>query len=80
MPYERNTFFFVSLPEPAMEAILKHTVQKSVEDCAKLHDGSCLLNLPMDADIPPQLQHLASYTHAEMKVEKAIREVGRDEF
>lgn len=78
IPYEKNTYFFVSLPEPAMDAILEHTVEGTIDDAAKLFDGSYLIKLPIDIPVPAPLSHLTSYNHAGMLIEKAIREQGRE--
>jgi len=75
-----NTYFFISLPEPAMNAILEHTVEKDLINAALLWDGSYLLKLPVNATIPPILTSHTPYTHSEMKIEKAIREQGRPEI
>lgn len=78
-PYERNTYFFIRLPEPAFNAILKHTIE-SKESAIKLWDDSYLVKLPMDADIPSVLNAYTPYNHADMLIEKAIREQGRPQL
>lgn len=75
--YDRNTYFFLTLPEPALNAILAHCVEKTVDNVGKLYDGSYLVKLPMDAPIPSVLQNKTPYTHAEMIIERNKREAGR---
>ena len=70
-PYERNTYFILDLPLAAVNALLKHCVGTSP---LELYDGSYLVKLPMDADIPEAFNAHTALTHAEMKVEKGIRE------
>lgn len=77
--YDYNKYFFIKLPEPAMEAIMSHTIEKTVSNAAKLYDGSYLIKLPMKAKVPNVLKSHTAYTHSEMKIEKAKREKDRPE-
>ena len=71
-------YFFISLPEPSMDAILEKCVSKELVTQAKLWDGSYLVKV--EGDIPNVFNAYAPYPHAEMKVEKAIREQGRPQL
>ena len=78
--YDKNTYFFISLPEPAFEAILEHCVSKKIENTRKLYDGSYIVKLPMNAITPSVLSSYKQYTHAETLIEIAIREKGRPQL
>lgn len=77
LPYDYNKYFFIKLPEPAMNAILEHCVEKTIDKAAKLYDESYLMKLPMNTKIPTILKSHTAYTHKNMLIEKAIREQGR---
>lgn len=75
--YDYNTYFILTLPEPAMNAILSHCVEKTIGKARVLFDGSYVVKLPMNASIPAVLQSKQAYTHDEIMVEIAKREAGR---
>ena len=79
-PYDRNTYFILTLPAPALNAILQHTVEKSIANARKLYDGSICIKLPMDAKNPFVLNSFKAYTHDEILIEIAKREVGRPQI
>ena len=78
--YEQNTYFILTLPEPALDAILTHTVEKAAVNARKLYGGSICVKLPVDAKIPSVLSSLKAYTHAEVLIEIAKREAGRPQI
>lgn len=75
--YEKNTYYILTLPEPALNAILEYTVEKSTVNARKLYDGSICVKLPVDAKVPSVLNSFTSFTHAEVMTEIAKREAGR---
>ncbi len=76
-PYDYNTYFIIQLPEPALNAILTHCVEKTINNVRVLYDGSYVVKLPMYAIVPPVLQSKKTYTHSEILEEIKIREAGR---
>jgi len=76
-PYEKNTYFILTLPEPALNAILEYSVEKSIINARKLYDGSICVKLPIDAKIPSVLNAFKTYSHSEVLTEIAKREIGR---
>ena len=71
-------YYFISLPEPAMDAILEHAVTGGLENQAKFWDGSYLIKV--EGELPTVFNSHTAYNHSEMKTEKAIREQGRSEL
>ena len=69
------SYFFIELPNNAMEALLSHCVSEELVTQAKLWDGSYLLKV--EGELPVVFNAHAPYNQVEMKVEKAIREQGR---
>lgn len=68
-PYDYNTFFILSLPEPALEAILKHCIEKDNSKCRWNNDRKkCIPKLSMHAPIPPVLIGKTPYTHDEIVI------------
>ena len=70
-------YFFIELPNNAMDALLTHCVSKELVTQAKLWDSSYLLKV--EGDIPVVFNAHTPYNHSEMKAEKLIREQGRPE-
>jgi len=74
-PYDDNIYFILLDTDPDLVDILTHTVEDELT--APLWDGSYIVKLPMNVAIPVVLQGKASYTHAEMVIEQAVRDAGR---
>ena len=72
-----NKYFILSLPEPALDAILKHTVQKKMQNVRQLYDGSYVIKLPVGATIPDELAGKKVFSLSEIGIEIEKRETGR---
>ena len=72
-----NKYFLLNLPEPALDAILSHCVEKAIDKVRILYDGSYVVKLPVDAIIPDILKNKQVYIHSEILKEIEKREIGR---
>ena len=73
--YDRNKYFIVNLPGPAIKALLEHTVAKGLSKCRKSLDGKkTLLKLPIDLPKPVNFTPHKEYTHKEIKVILSTKE------
>ena len=62
----QNKYFIISLPEPALNAILEHCIESS-NTVRKNNDGTkAVVKLPVGADVPGILQSKTSYSHTEI--------------
>lgn len=72
-----NKYFILTLPEPAINAILSHCVEKTITNARKLYDGSYVIKLPVGTEIPDILKNKQAYNHSETLTEIEKREIGR---
>lgn len=71
-------YYFISLPEQALDAILKKCVTKDLDSQVKMWDGSYLIKV--EGKTPPVLKNYTAYTPETVKAEKIKRDKGRPEL
>ena len=62
----KNLYFIISLPEPALDAILTHCVGKAETQRKSLDGKKTVVKLPVGASIPAVLQNKTAYSHSEI--------------
>jgi len=70
-PYDKNKYYILSLPEPALDAILVFCIQSTSTVRKNDNKNKAVVKLPIDDPIPAVLQSKTPKTHAEMMVELA---------
>jgi len=67
--YDKNTYFIISLPEPALDAILTFCIE-STDTVRKSNNGNkAVIKLPIDADTPAVLLSHQEYNHTQITTE-----------
>jgi len=67
----QNKYFIISLPEPALNAILTHIVGTAESQRKSLDGKRTVVKLPVGASIPAVLQNKTAYNHDQILLEMA---------
>lgn len=71
----QNLYFILKIPDQAIDSILKHTVEKSVDATRRSNDDKlAVVKLPIGAKIPASMQNLKAYTHSEILKQLSLPE------